>query len=132
MPFSHRPFRRFSPARGGAFVLAVGRRVYMARSEGGPARVTLTDDTGANELSTLKDGNEVEIIAWRPGGSGTRYQVRSTGEGREGWVAVANLRRTRLAAAPAPAAAVPSVAPSARPRARQSANSGGRVEQRAH
>jgi hypothetical protein len=132
VPFSHRSFRRPSPVRAGAFVLAVGRRVYVARSEDGPARVTLTDDAGAKDLATLTDGNEVEILAWRPRGSGTRYQVRSTGDGREGWLAVGNLRGTPLAVSRAATARAPSVTASALPRAKETANSGRRFGQRAH
>jgi hypothetical protein len=127
MPFSTRSFRP-SPVRAGAFVLAVGRRVYVARSEDGPGGVTLTDDTGTNALATLADGHEVEILAWRPRGAGTRYHVRSTHDGLEGWVAVGNLRRLAVAlpvSAPTPAISAP-------PRARESGYSGRRFGQRAH
>lgn len=103
MPPSYRSFHRPSSVRtGGAFVLAVGRRVYVARSEEGPRAVALTDDAGANALGTLRDGHEVEILAWRPLGSGTRYRVRSMRNGLEGWVGVGNLRRTRAAVAAVP------------------------------
>ena len=132
MPFSHRSFRRPSPVRAGKFVLAVGRRVFVARSVDGPRRVTLTDDAGTNELATLTDGNEVEILAWRPRGSGTRYRVRSTGDGLEGWLAVGNLRGTRRAVSPAPTAAALSALASALPRATGTTNSGRRLDQRAH
>src|SRR5262249_58845287 len=41
----------------------------------------------------LADGTEVEILAWRPRGfHGTRYRVRATRDGLEGWLAVDNLR----------------------------------------
>jgi hypothetical protein len=129
MPFSTRSFRP-SPVRAGAFVLAVGRRVYVSRSEDGPVRVTLTDDAGTNALATLADGHEVEILAWRPRGSGTRYHVRSTREDLEGWVAVGNLRR--LAVAPPISAPSPTVSAPPPPRARESGYSGRRFGQRAH
>src|SRR6185295_15946437 len=105
MPFAFYSSPRRTPARtGGAFVLAVGRRVYVARSKDGPRRVALMDDGGASTLGSLVDGNEVEILAWLPRGSGTRYRVRSTREGLEGWLGVANLRGARTAiSAAAPA-----------------------------
>jgi hypothetical protein len=58
----------------------------------------LTDDTGADAQTRLADGTEVEILAWRPRGFGdTRYRVRSTRNGLEGWLAVDNLRSTQSA-----------------------------------
>ena len=139
MPFSQ-SFRRPSPspARARGPVLAVGRRVYVARSEDGPAGVPLTDYAGANALATLADGNEVEILAWRPGGHGTRYRVRSTPDGLEGWLGVGNLRSARSAVSPTPTAPTAPTAPaapaagSALPRAKQSEASGRRFGQRAH
>jgi hypothetical protein len=131
MPFSQ-SFRRPSPARARGPVLAVGRRVYVARSEDGPARVTLTDDAGANALATLPDGNEVEILAWRPRGSGTRYRVRSTGDGLEGWLGVGNLRSAQSAVLPAPTGPAAPATGSVPPRAKQSEASGRRFGQRAH
>jgi len=100
MPFSYRSFRKTSPTRAGAFVLAVGHRVHVARSEGGPVRVALTDDAGAKPLGSLADGNQVEILAWQPRGAGTRYRVRSLDDGLEGWLAVGNLRRADPVLAP--------------------------------
>ena len=80
-----------------ASVFAVGRRVYVACAGDGPAHVTLTDDAGAAR-TRLTDGTEVEILAWRPRKhDGTRYRVRVTREGFEGWRAGDNLRSTRVA-----------------------------------
>ncbi len=131
MPFSQ-SFRRSSPARSRGPVLAVGRRVYVARSEDGPVRVPLTDYAGANALATLADGNEVEILAWRPGGSGTRYCVRSTCDGFEGWLGGGNLRSSQSAVSPAPIAPAAPAAHSALARARPSEAAGRRFGQRAH
>src|SRR3989475_4401126 len=131
MPFSQ-SFRRSSPARARGPVLAVGRRGYVARSEDGPARVTLTDDAGANALATLADGNEVEILAWRPRGSGTRYRVRSTRDGLEGWLGVGNLRSAQSAVLPAPTRPAAPATGSVPPRAKQSEASARRFGQRAH
>src|SRR5438046_7533604 len=134
MPFSQ-SFRRPWPARARGPVLAGAWRVYVARSQDGPARVPLTDYAGANALATLADGNEVEILAWRPGGHGTRYRVRSTPDGLEGWLGVGNLRSARSAVSPTPTAPTAPAAPaagSALPRAKQSEASGPRFGQRAH
>jgi hypothetical protein len=105
MFFFQRPFRRSASLRVGPAALAVGRRVYVTSSGGGRARVALTDDGSTIAVATLADGTEVEILAWRPLGSvGTRYRVRSTGDGCEGWLAAVNLRSSRLRA-PKPATA---------------------------
>jgi hypothetical protein len=86
--------------------------------------VTLTDAAGADALTRLADGTEVEILAWRPRGSdGTRYCVRATHNGLVGWLPVDNLRNTRAAvpvAAEAPSAtggdSLPAVEPKDRTR----------------
>ena len=105
-------FRAVPPERTRASVFAVGRRVYVACAGDRLAHVALTDEAGADAHSRLADGTEVEILAWRPRGShGTRYRVRATRDGREGWLAVDNLRGTPAAVsapvAPAPAATDP-------------------------
>src|SRR5262245_64370091 len=88
-------FRAAPPVRMRASVFAVGRRVYVACAGDGLAHLALTDDAGADAQTRLAHGTEVEILAWRPRGShGTRYRVRVTREGREGWLAVENLRST--------------------------------------
>jgi hypothetical protein len=86
-----------------AVVHAVGQRVYVNRS-GVIARVDLMNDEGNTVIGSLADGVEVMIVAWKPGGSsGTRYCVRCTDDGLEGWLAVANLRRARTLTPPLPA-----------------------------
>jgi hypothetical protein len=51
------------------------------------------DDAGTSALTSLADGTEVEILAWRPRGAvGTRYRVRLTRGGLEGWLESVNLR----------------------------------------
>src|SRR5215831_5026941 len=102
-------FRAGPSVRTRESVFAVGRRVYVACVGERLAHVTLTDEGGADARTVLADGTEVEILAWRPRGSrGTRYRVRATRDGREGWLAVDNLRSTPSAGsapiAPAPAA----------------------------
>ena len=122
-------FRAAPLVRPRASVFAVGRRVYVACAGGGPAHVALTDDAGAEARTRLTDGTEVEILAWRPRKfDGTRYRVRVTREGFEGWLAGDNLRSTPVAiSAPMEApAATESV-----PRAMDPGDAGRRFGQRA-
>ena len=119
MPFS--PARTRAPARPHVrvAVFAVGRRVYIAGVGARSARVTLTDDA-ERPLASLSEGAEVTIVAWRPGWAGTtRYCVRVTDSGLEGWLAVGDLRGTKVAipsppAPPPPPAARPTVARAAK------------------
>jgi len=107
-------FRAAPLVRTQASVFAVGRRVYVACAGDGLAQVALTDDAGTDARTRLADGTEVEILAWRPRGfHGTRYRVRATRDGLEGWLAVDNLRSTPSAcSAPiAPPAAAADPAP---------------------
>jgi hypothetical protein len=105
MAFSGGRFR--SPASAGprarstSSVFAVGRRAFIACAAEQLTGVILTDDSGATALGTLRDGVEVEIVAWRPLGSrGTRYLVRSSRDGIEGWLGVADLRRSNVTQVP--------------------------------
>jgi hypothetical protein len=101
-------FRAAPLVRTQASVFAVGRRVYVSCAGDRPAKVALTDDGGADAQTGLADGTEVEILAWRPRGfHGTRYRVRATCDGLEGWLAVDNLRNTpsAISAPTAPARA---------------------------
>ncbi len=67
----------------------------MAGAGDRSARVTLMDDAGKRPLASLGDGTEVAILAWRPGWAGaTRYSVRATDSGIEGWLPASNLRGT--------------------------------------
>jgi len=106
-------FRAAPPVQRQASVFAVGRRVYVASAGDGLTHVVLTDDAGADARTHLTDGTEVEILAWRPRKfDGTRYRVRVTREGFEGWLAGDNLRSTPVAISapmerPAATASVP-------------------------
>jgi hypothetical protein len=72
--------------------------------------VTLTDEGGKKPVASLSDGTEVAILGWRPGWAGAaRYHVRATESADEGWLGVANIRRTD--AAPAAPTAAPTTAP---------------------
>ena len=109
MPFYRAPLRVPARPRVRVDVFAVGRRVYIAGAAGRFAHATLTDD-GERPLASLPDGAEVTVVAWRPGWAGTtRYCVRVTDSGLEGWLPVGDLRSTK-AAIPSPSAAPPPAA----------------------
>jgi hypothetical protein len=113
-------------------VFAVGRRVYVACAGDGLAHVALTDDAGADARTHLTDGTEVEILAWRPRKfDGTRYRVRVTREGCEGWLAGDNLRSTPVAIVAISAPMEPPAATESGPRAMDSRDAGRRFGQRA-
>jgi hypothetical protein len=123
MPFARSAGRR-SPTD--TVVHGVGQRVYVNCSGNGLAHVDLMNGEGTTVIASLADGTEVMVVAWKPRGApGTRYCVRCTSDGVEGWLAAANLRRTRAVALPAlpagpPAKSAPdstgSVARDAKPR----------------
>jgi len=82
-------------------VMAVGQRVFVNCPGIVSATVLLGDESGKVESTTrVVDGTEVEVLAWRPrGASGTRYRVRVSSDGADGWLAAENLRKS-LAPAP--------------------------------
>ena len=95
MAFVRAPIRPPAATRVRVAVFAVGRRVYIGGAGGRAARVTLTD-TADRPLASLGDGTEVTILAWLPGSNGTtRYCVRVTDSGLEGWLPVGDLRGTK-------------------------------------
>ena len=103
MAFPVNRYRSTLPApahgRSSGVVFAVGRHVFVACPATQTAGVTLTDDAGANACGKLRDGAEVEIVAWRPRGPlGTRYLVRSSRKGIEGWLGATDLRGSRAKA----------------------------------
>ena len=108
MGFFQSSFRARLPVRTRAPIFAVGWRAYVASPVGAPARLALSDEAGADANGvSMADGTEVEIVAWRPRSNGTRYRVRSTRAGLEGWLAAGSLRRSvsSSAANPPPNAA---------------------------
>jgi hypothetical protein len=67
--------------------------VLVASPAGRGHRVTLTESDGTTAVSTLPDGAEVEILAWRPRRSGsTLYHVQPTGGGTAGWLTGSSLK----------------------------------------
>src|SRR6185295_15594006 len=82
-------------------VLAVGQRAFVHHPGDTPYPVAMTDDHGLPGAAAVCDGDEVEILAWRPRGStGTRYRVRRHTDGAHGWLAATELRRTAVRPAP--------------------------------
>lgn len=109
-PFSGMRGRR-SPSEGGrdgGLVLGIGRRAFA--TGGAKGVVALTDDNGSVVLGTLEDGAEVEVLAWVPRRSATRYRVQSTkNHAVQGWLGAASLRvsQKREGASAAAAAQTP-------------------------
>jgi len=102
MAFPRAPLRKPAPARVSVAIFAVGRRVYVAGAGDRSARVTLTD-AAERPLASLGDGAEVTILGWLPGWAATtRYRVRVTDSGLEGWLPVGDLRGTENAIASPP------------------------------
>lgn len=106
MAFPGGHFRRPASAsvrgRTPSVVFAIGRRVFVACTVARLTRVTLTDDSGQTARGSLRDGVEVEIVAWRPHGpQGTRYLVRAANDGLEGWLGAGDVRGSKTKAAAA-------------------------------
>ena len=104
MAFSAYRYRSAAPApgqgRSTAHVFAIGRRVFVASPTAQTPPVTLTNDSGTTTCGKLRDGTEVEIVAWIPRGpQGTRYLVRSSSKGIEGWLGAGDLRGSKAKAA---------------------------------
>ncbi len=80
-----------------------------------PRAVPLADACGKPLANDLADGQEVEILSWRPRArEGLTYQIRRLGDGSEWWIGAAYLRRQRDADAVTPPP--PGVALAAPPR----------------
>jgi hypothetical protein len=129
MAFPRRPLRTPAPVSKRAAVFAVGRRVFTATGDRS-AGVTLTDDADQPRES-LGEGAEVTIVAWRPGWAGnTRYCVRVTDSGREGWLMAHELRTTKAAIASPPALTAPPTTGSTALRRADAESSGRKFGQR--
>ena len=93
-------------------VLAVGQRAFVHSPANVSYGVLLTDNNGNPGAVSLRDGTEVEVLAWRPRGSaGTRYRVCDRSDGADGWLAAEELRATAVRATPEPPPAAPSSPP---------------------
>ena len=80
-------------------IFGAGWRVFVhwplrAAEPSGP--VPLIDAGGMPLPNDLADGQQVEIISWRPRSrEGLAYQVRRLADGREWWIGAQYLRRQR-------------------------------------
>lgn len=72
--------------------------VAMRKTE----QVPLTDGNGMSLANDLVDGQQVEILSWRPRSrDGLTYQIRRVADGNEGWLVAHYLRRQAAADIPA-------------------------------
>src|SRR5262249_4411060 len=93
-------FRASLPSRRQGSIFAVGHRVCVESWRSRSPGVILSDDLGTDGKTRLADGTEVEILAWLPRASETRYRVRST-IGAEGRLPASKLRPGKSIAAAA-------------------------------
>ena len=81
-------------------ILAVGWRAFVNAPASLRERIITMGADGDAAANTLADGDEVEILGWRPRMTdGTRYQIRRLSDGREWWIGVSFLRKARVRAA---------------------------------
>ena len=108
MPFKNNYRSSIPPRASKGPVYCVGWRafVHWPKTAGCVDAVPVTDENGKLIDNDLADGQEVEIVSWRPRArASATYQIRRSSDGREGWVAGEQLRRLRQAPAIAPVAA---------------------------
>jgi hypothetical protein len=90
-------------------VIGVGFRAFVnwlpgSGQSGRP--VPMTDGSGAQVGNDLTDGQEVEILSWRPRSrDGLSYQIRRLSDGSEWWIAATYLRRRAADGSPSAALA---------------------------
>lgn len=82
-------------------VFCVGWRAFVNWPQAAgepPSPVPVSDSFGKSVDNDLADGQEVEIVAWRPRSrESALYHVRRSADGQEGWIDVQCLRRNREA-----------------------------------
>lgn len=78
------------------FLIAIGRHAFLHLPPSGAAHGDFTPfgvKPGSKPAGALRDGQEVEIIAWRPlAPQGLSYQVRRLSDRREWWAKAICLR----------------------------------------
>ena len=104
MQFSHSHLRASKPAPRrpkNAPVFCIGWHAFVNWPQLAgttPSPVPMIDAAGKPVANDLADGQEVEIVSWRPRArEGVAYQVRRSTDGSEWWIAVEYLRRLREA-----------------------------------
>ncbi|MBI3782683.1 MAG: hypothetical protein HY270_04705 [Deltaproteobacteria bacterium] len=105
MQFSHSHLRDSKPAprrQKNEPVFGIGWHAFVNWPQPvgkAPAPVPMIDGAGKAIANDLQDGQEVEIVSWRPKArEGLVYQVRRTTDRTEWWIAASYLRRLRVAA----------------------------------
>lgn len=101
MRFSRSPFASAPRRPKKDPVFCVGWHAFVNWPQAGcttPSPVPMTDAAGKSVANDLADGEEVEIVSWRPRArEGVAYQVRRSADGSEWWIGVQYLRRLREA-----------------------------------
>jgi hypothetical protein len=97
-------FQRFSARpQKKELVVSVGSRAYInwQPPTGDVGRgVPMLNGAGIQLDNNLNDGEEVEILSWRPRSRlGVTYQIRRIADRSEWWVAATYLRRSQTASA---------------------------------
>jgi hypothetical protein len=86
-------------------LIAVGGRAFVhlpetIRGDFGPMVNTNDKPRASSTAHDLSDGQEVEILAWRPRSPlGLAYQIRRLSDGREWWIEALYLRKSLAIAA---------------------------------
>lgn len=84
-------------------LIAIGRHAFVHLPPSGACHGDFTPfgvRPGAHPASALRDGQEVEIIAWRPlAPQGLSYQVRRLSDRHEWWAKAICLRKSASASA---------------------------------
>jgi hypothetical protein len=103
MEFDNLPRSRPAPRRAkSAPIFCVGWRAFVHWPAGSPQSVPLTDPTGQPVVNDLADGQQVEILSWRPRSrDGLLYQIRRLTDGSEWWIEARHLRREAVGASAA-------------------------------
>ena len=107
MPMNRSPLPRSSaPSFKNEVLIAIGARAYINlpdTKEPSVHRVSMQDVGGRSIENDLHEGQEVEILAWRPRApGGLAYQIRRLADGQEWWIPARYLRKSRLPAQAAP------------------------------
>ncbi len=100
---------RSTPQRGkGGPVFCVGWKVFVHSPADGAmvAPLLVTDPEGRPRDHDLADGQQVEILSWRPRSrESVLYQIRRIADGSEWWIAGRHLRPKMVAPVEVAAAA---------------------------
>lgn len=94
MAFENLPLAKPAPRREKKpEVFCVGWRAFVNCPSPGTS-VPLIDAAGQPIANDLRDGQQVEILAWRPRSrEGLMYQVRRLSDGSEWWIDSRHLRK---------------------------------------